>query len=299
MFIEAGRGLIGNFSSPNSPEFPYSTVQLDFAHAPRNPYPDGVSSCWGKAMRRVALVWVVAAVLASGGLARAQAQDGESAGSESTDGAARKHFVLGRAAYRGADYEAALVHFRRAHELSGRNQLLYNVAISADRLGRHEAALQAFQKYLEGTDDPSREQEVRERIDFLRLALEESKQRERLIAEAAIHDAGAAPAEAPPRRKIPRSAIIGGSVLGAVGVAGVAIIAVGVSQNGVCLETDATGACVSQRTTSSWTAVYGGVGIAALAGSALWFGVSHRRAKRERATTWKLAPSGIVVSGTF
>jgi tetratricopeptide (TPR) repeat protein len=245
------------------------------------------------------LASVVVGMFGLVGSAGAQSQANQEAGGAADDAAAREHFVLGRAAYRGADYDAALVHFTQAYELSGRSQLLYNVGISADRLGRNEEALEAFEKYLEDTADPSREQEVRERIAFLRLTLEEETRKEQLVEQAAAPEAAPALTEESPGRKMPQSAIIGGSVLGAVGVAGVAIMAVGVSQNGTCLETDSSGACISQRTTSAWTAVYGSIGIAALAGSALWFGMGHRRAKRERATTWNLSPSGVVVSGVF
>lgn len=272
---------------------------LDFARARRNPYSDWVRSRWGATMRWGMLTWMVVGTLGLVSSTGAQAQVSEEARGSADDAAAREHFVLGRAAYRGADYEAALGHFRQAYELSGRSQLLYNVGISANRLGRNEEALGAFEKYLEDTKDPSRDQEVRERIAFLRLALEEAQREEQLLAEAAAREAALPQAEETPGRKISQSAIIGGSLLGAVGVAGVAVMAVGISQNGVCLETDTSGLCISQRTTSAWTAVYGSIGIAALAGSALWFGMGHRRAKRERATTWNLSPSGIVVSGVF
>lgn len=234
------------------------------------------------------------------GTALAQTQSDEVARSDADDAAAREQFVLGRGAYRGAHYDAALIHFRRAYELSGRSELLYNVGISADRLGRKEEAIAAFEMYLEETVDSSRGQEVRERLAFLRLAVEQSKRREeQLAAEAVAVDVAPGPIDEPSGRKISHSAIIGGSVLGAVGMAGVAIMAVGLSQNGACLETDSSGACLSERTTTAWTAVYGGIGIAALAGSALWFGISYRHAKRERATTWKLSPAGVVVSGVF
>ena len=238
-------------------------------------------------------------IIASTGAARAQTQVEALGSGESDDAAARNHFVLGRAAYRGADYEAALAHFWQAYELSGRSQLLYNVGISADRLGKNEEALRVFERYLEETESPSREQEVRERIAFLRLAVEERKQRERLAAETAARDDRAAQVPEPRQRKLPRSGIVGASVLGAVGVTGVSLMAVGISQKGVCVETDPSGACVSQRTTSAWTAVYGGIGVAALAGSALWFGIASRRTKRERATTWQLSPTGVTVSGSF
>ena len=254
---------------------------------------------WGTAMLWGMIVGAAVGTLGLVGPAHAQTQLDEVARSEADDAAAREQFVLGRAAYRGADYDAALDYFTRAYELSGRSALLYNVGISADRLGRDEEAIEAFEKYLEDTVDPSRGQEVRERLAFLRLAEESKRREEQLAAEAAAVDAAPGPVEELSGQKIPQSTIIGGSILGAVGVAGVAIMAVGFSQNGACLETDSSGACVSARTTTAWTAVYGGLGIAALAGSALWFGISHRHAKRERATTWKLSPSGVAVSGVF
>ena len=218
---------------------------------------------------------------------------------EDTDAAARESFLLGRAAYRGADYEQALRHFRRAHELSGRNQLLYNIGISADRFGNDEEALEAFERYLAENDNPARDQEVRERIAFLRLAIAERSERERLVAEAATHDAAVNRDVVSSTRRMPKSAIVGGSVLAAVGVAGITTMGLGLSRNGSCLEEGLSGVCVTERTASPWTGVYGALGVAALAGSVTWFVVSSRRAKRERSTAWMLSPTGVTVAGSF
>ncbi len=209
--------------------------------------------------------------------------------------------MLGRAAYRGADYEQALMHFKRAYELSGRAQLKYNIGISADRLGNNDEALEAFEGYLAENENPPRAQEVRERIAFLRLAVEEAKEKERSMAEAAAREAAAIDAldDTASDRKVPKSAIAGGSVLAAVGVGGVTAMALGLSQNGSCLERDNSGVCTNERTASSWTYVYGAIGVAALAGSVTWFVVGSRRAKQERATAWMLTPTGVVVSGSF
>ena len=217
------------------------------------------------------------------------------------DSTAREHFVLGRAAYRGADYAQALRHFKRAYELSGRPQLKYNIGISADRLGKNDEALEAFESYLAENEDPPRAQEVRERIAFLRLAVEEEKEKEQLMAEAAAREAAVTATldETPSDRKMQKSAIVGGSVLAAVGVAGVSAMALGLSQRGSCLERDNSGVCVNERTASTWTYVYGAVGVAALAGSAAWFAVGRKRAQRERATAWMLTPTGVTVSGSF
>jgi tetratricopeptide (TPR) repeat protein len=254
---------------------------------------------WKTVACAIGAALIVASVCCAADSAEAQGEVHPGTSTADNDAPAREHFTLGRAAYRGADYEQALMHFRRAYELSHRSQLKYNIGISADRLGKNEEALEAFESYLEENENPPREQEVRERIAFLRLAVEESKEKELLLAEAAARDAVAALDEPPSDRKIPQSAIAGGSVLAAVGVAGVTTMGLGLSQNGSCLERDASGVCTSERTVSPWTFVYGAVGLAALAGSTAWFTVSSRRAKRERASTWMLTPTGVMVSGSF
>ncbi|MDH3202882.1 MAG: tetratricopeptide repeat protein [Myxococcales bacterium] len=229
----------------------------------------------------------------------APTEEDQTAQREAEDAAAKEYFLLGRAAYRVANYEQALAHFRHAYRLSGRSQLHYNIGICADRLGKHHEAFEAFERYLEGTENPSREEEVRMRVAVLRVAIEESDKRTQELAAAASHNATAALAGRPSDRKVPRSAIIGGSTLAALGTAGVIAMGVGLSQNGACLETDASGACITERTSNTWTAVYGGIGVAALAGSASWLVISSRRAKRKRDTAWMLTPTGVLVSASF
>jgi len=258
---------------------------------------------WGQRMACwMGAVVVAASVLCEALPAQAEADDEPAeAHSANVDSMAREHFVLGRAAYRGADYEQALDHFKRAYELSRRPQLKYNVGISADRLGKNEEALEAFESYLAENENPPRAQEVRERIAFLRLAVGEAKEKEHLMEEAAARAAAATTTLDKTRldRKIPKATIAGGSVLAAAGVAGVGAMSLGLSQRGSCLERDTSGVCTNERTASPWTFVYGAIGVAALAGSATWFAVSHRRTKRERATVWMLTPTGVSVSGSF
>jgi tetratricopeptide (TPR) repeat protein len=231
----------------------------------------------------------------------------EAAQHEADDAAAKEYFMLGRAAYRVAQYQQALTHFRHAYELSGRSELQYNIGISADRLGHSEEALEAFERYLEGTGNPSREEEVRMRAAVLRVAIEDSNERkERLAAaertaaaEAERRDARLALADGPSSRRVPRSAIVGGSTLAALGVGGLVAMGVGLSQNGACQDTDLSGVCLTERSSNTWTFVYGGLGGAALAGSATWLAISSRRAKSKRETAWMLTPTGGVVSGSF
>ena len=271
-----------------------------------------ISPYWGVATLIAASLWglgstAAADVVASQSEADAEARNevDEVAQHEADDAAAKEYFMLGRAAYRVAQYEQALNHFRRAYELSGRSELQYNIGISADRLGHSEEALEAFERYLDGTGNPSREEEVRTRVAVLRVAVEESNERnERLAAAeaaaaAARRDATLALADGPSDRRVPRSAVVGGSTLAALGVGGLVAMGVGLSQNGACQDTDPSGVCLTERTSNTWTFLYGGLGGAALAGSAAWLAISSRRAKSKRETAWMLTPTGVVVAGSF
>jgi len=230
-------------------------------------------------------------VLMSGGSTSAQ--------EAKNDITARDYFEKGRVAFDGADYERALVYFRHAYRLSQRPELQYNIGVAADRLQREDEALKAFEQYLEATEQPEREAEVRERIDALRASIEEREATERALVDATVrYEASDPTAQPSDGAKLPTSTIAGGSALAAVGTAGVVAMAVGLAHDGSCKE-ELGGTCVTQNSATAWTWVYGGLGIAALAGSATWFAVSYRRTKEDRETTWTITPSGVVVSGKF
>lgn len=245
--------------------------------------------------RGIAFRWLCAAmVVCSMSIA------GETADAQDTpnDAAAREQFERGRAAFEATDYEQALAHFRHAYQLSQRGQLQYNIGITASRLQRDEEALQALKNYLEEVESPPREQEVQKRIAALEQAIEETKGAQRELSGVAIRYEDTTGLEESSGPKVPTSAIVGASILGAVGVAGIAVMSVSLAQRGTCLEElDAT--CVSEKAPSPWTWAYGGVGVAALAGSVTWLVVSSKRAKEKRNTAWMLTPTGVVVSGSF
>jgi len=215
------------------------------------------------------------------------------------DAAAREYFERGRSAFEEADYEGALVYFRHAHRLSHRGELQYNIGVAADRLQREEEALEAFEHYLEEGENVAREAEVQERIIALRQSIAERNATERALEEATIRYQ--APTQNEMRSdgaRIPTSAIIGSSALAAVGVAGVAAMSVGLAKNGSCSR-EVAGRCLTEHSATSWTWVYGGIGVAALAGSATWLALSAKRSKEKRKTRVSVSPTGVMVSGTF
>jgi len=245
--------------------------------------------------RGIALHAVCCAVLLVGmaGAARAGAQQ------TPDDAAAREHFERGRVAFEQADYEAALVYFRHAYRLSHRSELQYNIGVAADRLQREEEALEAFEHYLEETQNAAREAEVKERISALRQSLAEREATQRALAEATIRtQVPTGDGAAHDGARIPISAIIGSSALAAVGVAGVAAMSVGLVKNGSCSQ-EVAGRCATENSATAWTWVYGGVGIAALVGSATWLALSAKRSKDKRKTQVSVSPMGVMVSGTF
>ncbi len=246
-----------------------------------------------KRSRGIALRWVYVcfAMMALAAATPASAQE------TPDDAAGREYFERGRQAFESADYESALVYFRHAYRLSRRGELQYDIGVAAGRLQREEEALEAFQHYLEETEEPTREEEVRERIEALEQSIAERKATERALEEATIRyrTSGQEPSDG---ARLPRHAIIGASTLAAVGVGGVAVMGVGLAKSGTC-KSEVAGNCVVENSATSWTYVYGALGAAALVGSATWFAITARREKKKREIRVSLSPGGVVVSGKF
>ncbi len=85
----------------------------------------------------------------------------------SQDQEARMLFEAGRVAYAAGRFEDSLDYFQRAHAMSGRAVLLYNVGSAADKLRRDAVALDAFRRYLEAMPTAENRSEVESRIHVL------------------------------------------------------------------------------------------------------------------------------------
>jgi tetratricopeptide (TPR) repeat protein len=147
---------------------------------------------------RVLLV-LVATVGCLGTAAGVHAQSAQSRDAKIT--AAKKSFAEGTRAYADGEFETALANFRRAYELTGSPDLLYNIATVSDRMRRDQEALEAYEGYLEARPKSRDREHVAGRIDALRSAIEARKRAE-LDAEiearsAAIEAAARVKAERP------------------------------------------------------------------------------------------------------
>jgi hypothetical protein len=123
----------------------------------------------------------------------AQAGEAEAAGEvDAADAEARSLFDAGSMAFSHGRYEEALERFERAYDLSGRPELLYNIAATHDRLRNDEAALEHFERFIADVPDTERSSEVEARIAVLRAQIE------RASAPTPEDTARVAPPEAAP-----------------------------------------------------------------------------------------------------
>jgi tetratricopeptide (TPR) repeat protein len=88
--------------------------------------------------------------------------------SEVADTQARAHYETGERAYREGRFADAIQAFRRAHELSDRPELLFNIGQAADRLDHHAAAAEAFEAYLRERPNAPNRSYVEGRLSVLR-----------------------------------------------------------------------------------------------------------------------------------
>jgi tetratricopeptide (TPR) repeat protein len=134
---------------------------------------------------RFVMAVISAAILAYA--APAVAQNATQADEE----AAKAHFLAGSAYYEQANYADAVKEFVEAHRLSKRPDLLYNISVCYERLGRWDEAIDALRQYL--TERPSAPD--RAVIESRIQNFEQRRDQERAQREAA---ATPPPIQAPP-----------------------------------------------------------------------------------------------------
>lgn len=144
---------------------------------------------------------------------------------------ARSVFEAGQTAFNAMRYVDALSYFRRSYGLSRRPELLFNIALCADRLRDDEMAISAYEQYLAAMPTAANEREVQGRLDALREAQRRraSIQPETVARADVDTDATQAPIQAPYVTPIYKTwwfwAIVGAVVVGAT--AGIIVAASG------------------------------------------------------------------------
>ena len=117
--------------------------------------------------RASALSLAAALTFAIGGDARAQGLD-----EDPDTAAARRHFEQGRELYGAGRFEAACAEFETANRVKPLPAFDYNLAKCNERLERWDAAIVAYERYLQNAPGGDAAPEVRARIDVLRARVD-------------------------------------------------------------------------------------------------------------------------------
>ena len=139
-----------------------------FPNLPHLAYLPAANSMPRSYFNTIALAAILTATSTTGAAAQTQTEP------DGSDSIGRRLFEEGRRAFDEERYEDAHRYFVEAHRHSGRTQLLYNVGLSAARLGRNEEAADAFEAYLIQLPDADNAAEVRARLAVLRPSTDES-----------------------------------------------------------------------------------------------------------------------------
>ncbi|NLY93124.1 MAG: tetratricopeptide repeat protein [Myxococcales bacterium] len=146
------------------------------------------------------------------------------------DETARLHFQAGAKEFEAGRYEAALASFSAAYELSGRPELLYNIALCHEELGRYGEAADHLRRYLDEVENVPQRTALERRIEILRKAAAAQAQ-QASQAEPPPPDAHDELSEAAPSSpKLPAPAWAAFGVGGASLVTGVVLASVGLKK---------------------------------------------------------------------
>lgn len=150
---------------------------------------------------RLLVAVLTAAILAYAAPAAAQTP------TQADEDAAKAHFLAGSAYYEQANYADAVKEFVEAHRLSNRADLLYNISVCYERLGRWDDAIGSLQQYLRERPDAPDRAVIESRI----ANYEQRRDQEKARAQAPPPVAPAPPAAAAPTpRRHVASWIVGG-----------------------------------------------------------------------------------------
>jgi tetratricopeptide (TPR) repeat protein len=133
--------------------------------------------------------------------------------------AAQASYVQGRDAYARGDDKLALEAFERAHLESGKNELLFDIGIAADRLRADERAVDALSRFVDLFPELPEADQARRHLDRLNRVIAERSRPEPAATISARREEGPVPISAPPSDApalgAPRGVLIAGAVLAA------------------------------------------------------------------------------------
>lgn len=128
---------------------------------------------WSGSLAALAVLAIASATPATADAQSATPAENHAANPD--DEIAKGLFAAGKAAFDAGQYQEAYDRFFDAYAKSPRPALLYNLAVSLDRLRRDDEALRHYRGYLAEVPDAENRAEVENRIRAIDAAIEERK----------------------------------------------------------------------------------------------------------------------------
>lgn len=155
------------------------------------------------------------------------------------DERAAMHFHAAQSYFDDENFEQALVEFQAARELSERPELIYNVGLTLERLGRWGEAAEAHRQFLAAAPDHPDAGEAERRMTRAEERAERERETGELVAPGDDDDQQDAPSTGP--------GALPWAVLGASAALGVAALGTGLAAHGIHgeLEDDCPGGVCS------------------------------------------------------
>lgn len=212
------------------------------------------------------------------------------------DEEARSLFEAGAIAYRDGHFADAEQNFRRAYELSGRPELLFNIGTAAERARHDREAIEAYEEFLRRVPETEHRARVETRLRSLRE-----------LGSVAVSAPASAPVAAPgpPDPGAGPWIVIGGSsalaVVGAI-LLGLAVADVQAVESAAMLSrwADVEGAYERSEPLSIAAFVLLGAGVVGAAAGVGWVLASSGGAPPERASVQlRLGFASLAVEGRF
>lgn len=208
---------------------------------------------------------------------------------------ARRAYDRGAESFRAGDYEAAIDHFESSYRLSHRAELLFNIGTAADRLGRLDRAIEAYEGYLAELADAPNRDIVERRVAELHV----------LRRAATEPEPEPVPEPTPPSAAVDPAPwilvgvggaiAIGGAIL--IGVAAADVASVDGAPRGASWEA-VRGAYERSEPLSIAGGVALGVGLAMAVGGIVWW-ASSPSPTAEPTARLRIAPLALILEGTL
>lgn len=204
-------------------------------------------------------------------------------------GLARRFFEAGEQNYAAGRYAEAVRNYRRAYELSGRPQLLFNLANAHERQGEYEAAARELSQYLSSLEQPRERVAIEQRIDSLERRFQAQQRLREELASLRDYRRRTEPEllrlrpRGPPQWPAWLTAGVGVAILGASLATGLAANSAGQRAEADCVSApggrslcsvDARSALDEERTLSTASDVLLATGLTTVAAGGVWLFVN-------------------------